>query len=227
MFEILKDKNKVIICGTGDGWEHIPQLTEKTVYALNDFIYIEKYGIQPDVIFIMDVLDEKPQIVTGINNLGEAISRINKLRVPLIAPYKYEEIPLSEAFPLDACVKEFGAPYFSNTIGYMIAYALLKGAKEIDLYGINQASSGEYFYEKAGVEYWLGVAIGRGVKVTINGIRSELLTQKHRFGGNVLYGYLQTIEQINDARDKFGEATVKKLLSPKPNKSRTVREINQ
>src|SRR3990167_954058 len=143
-FEIKKDPTKVLICATGDGWEHIPRATEKTIYALNDFIYAEKYGIEPDLLFVMDVLDEKPQIVTGINNLGEVIKRINSMRVPLISPYKYEEIPLSIPFPLEACVKEFGSPYFSNTIAYMIAYALLNGAKEIETFGVNQASSGEY-----------------------------------------------------------------------------------
>lgn len=226
MFEIKKDPSRVIVAGTGDGWEYIPRQTDKTIYALNDFIWAEKYGVKPDVLFIMDVLDEKPQIVSGINNLGEVISRINSMKVPLIAPFKYEEIPLSEPFPLDECVKEFGMPYFSNTISYMIAYALLKGAKEINLYGINQASSSEYFYERAGVEFWLGVALGLGVKITINGEKSELLRNKARFGGSLLYGYNQTYEQIVGAREKFGEPIIRRLLAPSPPKSRIVRKIN-
>jgi len=224
-FEVKKDPTKVFIAGTGSGWQAMPPQTEKTVYCLNDYVYAEKYGIEPDILFIMDVLDEKPQVVSGIQNLGETIQRINALKCPLIGPFRYEEIPLSERFPLEECFKEFGMPYFSNTISYMIAYAILKGAKEIDTFGVNQASSSEYFYEKAGVEYWLGVANGRGIKITINGDKSELLTNKVRFGGNLLYGYNQTYQEILDANKKFGEPIIKKLLAPPKKVSKTIREI--
>ena len=225
MFELKKNPTQIQIMGTGAGWEVAPKQTHKTVYCLNDYIYFEKYGIKPDVLFIADILDEKPQIVAGINNLGEVINRINALKVPLIAPFRYAEIPLSEAFPLIECEKEFGQPYFKNTIAYMIAYALLKGAKEIDIYGVNQASSGEYFYEKSSVEYWLGVANGRNVKINIWGAHSELLTDKRRFGGNILYGYNMTPEEIKTMNIKFGESIVKRLTTPKPPKSRLVRQI--
>lgn len=225
-FDIRKDKAKWIVAGTGSGWDIMPRITEKTLFVLNDYIYTEKYGVKPDYLCIMDVIDEKPQIVSGINNLGDVISRINAMKVPLIAPFKYEEIPLSEAFPLEECIKEFGMPYFNNTIAYMIAYAMLKGAKEIDLYGVNQASSSEYFYEKASVEYWLGIAVGRGVKVTINGDKSELLSNKMRFGGNLLYGYNQTFQSIIDAKTKFGEPIIKRLLLPSKPFSRIIRKVN-
>ena len=178
------------------------------------------------MLFILDILDEKPQIVAGLNNLGEVIQRINSFKIPLIAPFKYEEIPLSEPFPLQECVKRFGMAYFSNTICYMIAYALLQGANEINLYGINQASSSEYFYERDGVTYWLGIANGMGVKITINGERSELLRNKARFGGELLYGYNQTYEQIVDEEKRFGKPVVKKLITPPKRVSRTIRRIN-
>ena len=225
-FEIKKDWSKWLICGTGSGWQLLPKQTEKIIFGLNDYVYTEKYKVQLDILAIMDVLDEKPQVVAGIQNLGEVIKRINTMKVPLVAPFKYEQIPLSERFPIEECVKEFGRPYFSDTIGYMVAYAMLKGAKEIDTYGVNQASSAEYFYEKAGVEYWLGIAVGRGIKVTVHGDKSELLTNKNRFGGGLLYGYNQTYEEIINAEKKFGEPVVKKLFSvPKPI-ARTIREIN-
>ena len=226
MFQIKKDLSKWAICGTGDSWQLLPEVTDRVVFCLNDYVYTEKFGVKPDLLCIMDILDEKPQVVSGLNNLGDVISRINALKVPLIAPFKYAEIPLSEAFPLEEYIKEFGQPYFLNTIAYMVAYALLKGAKEIELYGVNQASSSEYFYEKASVEYLLGIAIGRGVKVTINGAKSEVLSNKARFGGRVLYGYNQTAEEIFEAKLKFGETVVRKLLSPPVPYSRVIRKIN-
>ena len=226
-FQVKKDPTRIAIIGTGDSWNLFPIQSDHTIYCLNDFVYFEKYQIMPDVLFILDILNEKPLIVAGISNLGDVISRINKMGVPLVAPYKYAEIPKSEAFPIKECVKEFGIPYFNNTISYMIAYALLKGAKEIDIYGVNQASSSEFFYEKASVEYWIGIAVGRGVKIIINGERSELISNKKRFGGNILYGYNQTFEEIMRAEKQFGDATIIDLSAPPKLVSRTVRQINK
>lgn len=211
-FEIKKDFSKVMILATGDGWDLAPRESEKIIYALNDYILIEKYGIRPDFLFMMDVLDEKPQVISGIQNLADTIVRINKMRVPLIGPFKYEEIPFSQEFPIEDCVKEFGLPYFTNTICYMIAYALLQGAKEIELYGVNQAGSNEYVEEKGGVEYWIGVALGRGVKLTINGKNSMLMKFKGRYGRDMLYGYLQSYPEIIQTKEKFGGLVVKKLI---------------
>lgn len=213
-FEIKKDPTKVCILATGAGWDLAPRESEKMIYALNDYVDIKRYGVKPDMLFIMDVLDEKPQIVSSQQNLGQVIQMINSLKIPLVAPYKYEEIPLSEEFPIEECVKQFGMPFFTNTICYMIAYALLKGAKEIELYGVNQAGSHEYTEEKGGVEYWLGVANGRGVKVSINGTNSQLMRYKGRYGNDILYGYLQSYPMIVNLKQKFGNPIIRKLIRP-------------
>lgn len=224
MFEIKKDPKHVIICGTGSGWEAIPRQTSATIYALNDFVHTEKYGLMPDLLFIMDILDEKPQVVAH-DNLGEIISRINKLNVPLIGPYRYAEIPKSQAFPLKECVRQFGLPYFSNTICYMIAYALMNNVTTIEIFGVNQGSSHEYSEEKGGVEYWLGIATGRGVTVTMNGKHSQLMRFKGRFGGDALYGYLMPYREIVRAEEQWGEQVVKRLLPPTKNPNNHARKI--
>ena len=227
-FSVKKDWSKWVLCATGSGWDLGPTQTEKIIFALNDYVKIEKYGVKPDILAMMDILDEKPQVVAD-DNLGEMVKRINQMKVPFVGPYKYEEIPLSEEFPLKECTKRFGYPYFSNTIAYMIAYALLKGAKEIELYGVNQAGSHEYSEERPSVEYWLGIAIGMGVKITINGKNSQLLKYK----GNVsqtgmLYGYRQSYEEVLNTEKKFGSPIIRKLLKPSENVKRVIekRKIN-
>lgn len=225
-FEIKKDPTKWQIMGTGAGIELAPKRSSAIHLGLNDLIRVEEYGIELDLICIMDVLDEKPRIVSGHDNLGAIIQRINKLKVPLIAPYRYEEIPLSMPFPIEECKKKFGQPYFSNTIGYMIAFALLKGAKEIHMFGVNQASQSEFGIEKAATEYWLGVANGMGVKIIISGDKSELLRSKLRWGADVLYGYNKSYEGVIREKEKYGERLVKKLLKPLDNYARIVRQIN-
>jgi hypothetical protein len=103
---------------------------------------------------------------------------------------------------------------------------LLQGAKEIELYGVNQAGSHEYSEERGGVEYWIGVANGRGVKVTIYGKYSQLMKYKGRYGNNILYGYLQSYEEVMESIHKFGQLSIRKLLKPQPPVSRTVRKVN-
>jgi len=225
-FTLKKDPTKYQICATGAGWENAPKESNSIIYCLNDYIHVQKYGVDFDMLFMLDVLDEKPQIVSGQDNLVSMIKKINATQKPFVGPYRYHEIPLSQAFPLKECVKEFGMPYFSNTVGYMIAYALLQGAREIQLWGINQAGSHEYSEERPSVEYWIGIAVGRGVKVVINGKDSQLLKFKGRYGNNMLYGYLQPYEEILRADEKYGETVIRKLLAPQPNVSRTVRVIN-
>jgi hypothetical protein len=225
-FTIKKNPKKIMICATGSGWQLAPKNSEKTIYVLNDYVHKEKYGINPDKLFIMDILDEKPGVVSGSENLGTIINKINQLRIPLVAPFKYEEIPLSEAFPLEESVKEFGIPYFTNTIAYMIAYALLQKPEEIELFGVNQAGSHEYTEERGGVEYWLGVANGRGVKITINGKDSQLMKYKGRYGNNILYGYLQNYQDFISSKKKFGDQVIRKLLKPQPIVNRVVRKVN-
>ena len=104
----------------------------------------------------------------------------------------------------------------------MISYALLQGARELELWGINQSSSSEYFYEKNGVETWLGYALGMGVKVTINGEKSEVFSNKRRLGGNILYGYNCTYDQFVRDKGKYGEGIIKKLSAPASSYSRTI-----
>mgnify|MGYP001619905490 CR=1 FL=1 len=108
----------------------------------------------------------------------------------------------------------------------MIAYALMQGAEEIHIFGVNQAGAHEYLEEKGGVEYWIGVAVGRGVKVTINGEHSQLLKHKGRYGGGVLYGYVKPYENILADEERFGAPIMRKLLvQPRPF-GRLVRRVN-
>jgi len=223
-FRYKKNPERIFILGTGSTWDLAPKKTDAIIYALNDYIRIENYGIQPDLLFIMDVLDEKPQIVSGKDSLPEVVEKINKLNVPLIAPFRYAEIPKSVAFPLKKATEELGMAYYTNTICYMIAYAIMAGAKEIELFGVNQSSADEYGREKAGVEYWLGVAHGRGIKVSINGEKSELLKARDRWGGEYMYGYNQTYEQVMEAERKFGEPIIKQLSEPPRRFKRQIKE---
>jgi len=58
---------------------------------------------------------------------------------------------------------------------------MTEGFKEIALYGIDLIVGGEYFEQKANLEFVLGVAHGRGINVRIPQ-QSALLKHSHRYG---------------------------------------------
>lgn len=57
--------------------------------------------------------------------------------------------------------------YMTNTICYMMAYAIDQGYEKIRLYGVDMKEGGEYYLEKAGLEFWLGVCKGKGIEFYI------------------------------------------------------------
>jgi len=91
-----------------------------------------------------------------------------------------------KSYPLKQIMRKFETNYFSDTICYMIAYAVhmwtekkrgkfqLKegGRHRLELYGVDMATfdvggAGEYQLEKGGVEFWIGLARGIGIEVWI------------------------------------------------------------
>lgn len=89
-------------------------------------------------------------------------------------------------YPLDEILKEFKTEYFSNSIPYMIALAIYQKYTHIDLYGCNVIpldSEAPIVENHPGTEFWIGLAMGRGVKVTVHGkIESFLLRDVGMYG---------------------------------------------
>lgn len=124
----------------------------------------------------------KEAFIKKINERGD---------VPFITCRKHPDVPSSVAYPLKEIVKKFGVPYFTNTIAYMLALALYEEVDSIQIYGVKQGGYYEYMKERKGVEFWLGIAAGHGIKIEIKG-ETELLTNDD----NLLYGYKRSPEQL-------------------------------
>ena len=116
-----------------------------------------------------------------------------------------------EIYPMDGIREKFKTRFFSNSIAYMLAYALyhtksiqtpddpmprvIEGYEKIYLFGIDMMTSATYIQEKGGVEYWMGVALGMGVKV----INTKGSATGKTWNGK-MYGYwgLQEQEMIKE-----------------------------
>lgn len=82
-----------------------------------------------------------------------------------------------------------GGKYHASSIDMMVAYALHLKATQIAIHGINfHMESGEPISARACLEYWCGIAEGRGVKVT-TAPDCQLFYQFHYVRSRSIYGF--------------------------------------
>lgn len=88
------------------------------------------------------------------------------LTEPVYMQERYPEIPASVRYPVERVLTEFPR-YCSSTVAWMIALAITEGVHTIGVWGIHFQSGSEYAEQRAGAEFWLGVALGRGIQIKI------------------------------------------------------------
>ena len=159
---------EINIIGMGEGKELVPQTGRR--WGITRVIH----EMPVDVLF--DIHDPKK-----LDNTGLFLARKQLAKDKHILFYD------TENYPLKKIIKEFGTDFFSNSVCYAIALAIHEGATAISLYGVNHSrwNKIEYIRQKPAVDFWIGMAIGRGVKVNIYGPMSEIC----KLYNGKLYGY--------------------------------------
>lgn len=127
----------------GLAWDHLPRMTE----AYDPHIRV-RWALQ----------------------VPKRLERYKHLPLPLYMQEAHNDLPTSIAYPLEEVGdlvgrNAEGKPYIESTVAYMLGRALLKGAERIGIYGVEMASTGEWAYQRPNMEYLIGFARGRGVKV--------------------------------------------------------------
>ncbi len=163
---------KIIIIGKGRGWQQAPMSGE--TWGVNDLCSRRDVKL----VFSMDDLEIQTSVVKSVKKIITEYT--NRTKVPFVGLKKYDYLPESIVFPLE----EMHTDYFSCSISFMIAYAIYKGATQIDLYGCTLWGGSEYAHQKPNVEYWIGYAQGKGIEVNIHGASN--LLKSHN---NMIYGY--------------------------------------
>ncbi len=100
--------------------------------------------------------------------------------LPVFVWEPQDKWPTSVAFPRREITDAFGT-YFTNSVSWMIAHAMAEGVTHLGLFGIDMATGSEYAAQRPSVEYFIGLARGQGIEVTIPD-QSDLLQ------GGGLYG---------------------------------------
>lgn len=112
---------------------------------------------------------------------------IDQCPCPIILPTVFGTNPNAQAYPLTHIeawlLREFGIvqPYWASSFAYAFALAMYDGATTIGLFGVNLDWGRERIVERGNLEFYIGLAMGRGIEV-IRSPNSKLLTHPARYG---------------------------------------------
>lgn len=109
-------------------------------------------------------LQGKPELWTEYRDWMAADHGPDKL---LYIPDPQPWMPNSVRLPVEELVAHVGRSYFTSAIAWQIGMALLLGARQIGLWGIDFKTDTEYGFERPCAEWLLGIAQGRGVEVVL------------------------------------------------------------
>jgi hypothetical protein len=131
----------------------------------------------------------------------------------------FPDVPASVKYPLDEICEKLlptitrksgeGVKYFTSSAAYALALAVFLGYKEIEICGVEMTSDTEYFAQRDGVTFWLGIAAGKGIKVTLQD--KSILLRAH------LYGYTGEVTLQRQRLEIMARA-----LAPKVEESKAI-----
>lgn len=101
-----------------------------------------------------------------INSDEQHVEWLKKATLPVYVWTPQDEWPTAVTFPREQLLDEFGR-YFTNSISWMIAHAILEGATTIGIWGVDMAQSSEYAAQRPSCEYFLGLAAGLGIQIIV------------------------------------------------------------
>lgn len=124
-----------------------------------------------DIVFHMDDvrIQERRAKADPKSNIANMLKWMRRYRGRIITSNPHPRYPATEPFPLQALLDETGSLYLNSTGAYAIAYAVLKGATKVSLFGIDYSYAHSHHAEKgrACFEFWLGIAHARGIQIAV------------------------------------------------------------
>lgn len=122
------------------------------------------------------------------SNIAVMLRWMRRHQGPIYTSREHPGYPGLVAFPLAEVVNAFDQVYFNSTAAYAIAFAVFLGVKRLEVYGFDFTYANAHHAEKgrACVEFWLGIAVSRGIDVKVPHV-SSLMDACEPEGR--LYGY--------------------------------------
>ena len=158
-------RRRVVITGAGKSLRTIPWHDESwEVWGINNFWNAMR---DPEGRLRADRWFELHPPTPGIQDPYD-MQWLRDCPVPIYTTESFPENPRAVVFPVDALAQQF-RDYFACTFAYQIAFAMAEGFEEIAVHGLElvYGTQREATVERSCVDWWLGFAEGRGLRVTI------------------------------------------------------------
>lgn len=171
---------EIRIVALGPTWSRVPPPEPNTETWGCNSIYRD---VKLDRLFVMHDI-RKDIFLRDVNFFEE----MNKQDIPVYMTSPEPGLKQGIVYPVKEVYNEFKVIFFMDTIAWMMAYAIMLKPKKISLYGVDmRPDSGieHHKNEKGCVEFWCGVATGRGIKLYIP---PESFIMKSIIGG-IFYGF--------------------------------------
>lgn len=159
--EFVKGLDKIIILAQGPSWYQCPEKAPIDAEIWGSNVIYRDHPNVDRLFFGHDVrghcFDDDRYLFENLNNYG----------APVYSPGTYRLLEKSVAIPFLEIMQEFQVGFFLTTIAWMVATAILQKPKSMDFYGVDMrpdAGVETYWNEKGSVEFWVGVAMGRGIE---------------------------------------------------------------
>jgi len=199
----MEKTRDIIILGSGAGWHLCPFDKDKEVWMIAKMVLNKTFNeMKHSKVDRLFSIDDTPKMLSWDKNsafktpysMDDFVKAINESGAEFITSYCYPDMKKCMPFPLKEIVEHYGIFYFTNTVCFMLAYALWLGdVRSVTLWGVNQTGSLEYFKERKGVEFWMGLLAGMGVELRVEG-PSQLLQAENKY----IYGYKKTTHELKD-----------------------------
>ena len=166
-----------------------------------------------DLVFHMDDvrIQEIRAAANPSGNIAAMLPWLKRCPVPVVTSRSHPDYPALVDFPLEDVLNHFGHEYFNSTAAYAIAFAVHIGVAELSLFGMDFTYPNRHDAEKgrACVEYWLGQARARGIKLFMP--RESTLMDAYAGRASRMYGY----DTVDVKFDLQPDGTVKLEFTPK------------
>ena len=184
-------KKSIAIVGLGNSFSEyilakIRSETFDEVWAINSMSGV----IYHDKCFMMDPPSrflDTPNAGKQTNIMAERLKQ--KINVPIFSCTLDKRCPDVVEFPLQEVLQKTGYAYLNNTVAYSLAYAISEKVSDLHLFGIDFTHKAVNFAEagRACCEFWLAIAISKGIKVNI--AHNSSLLDMNVPEDQKLYGY--------------------------------------
>jgi hypothetical protein len=128
---------------------------------------------------------------------------------PVYMMEKYPGIPSAVRYPLEQVTERFLSwvcrgdevnRFYTSSFDYLMGLALLHNPRRVEIYGYDMSTDTEYYYQREGASFWLGLAAGAGIEVVIPEDCPMLSSRMYAYEGTQRVTYARIVELLKQTR---------------------------